>query len=97
MHDYSTVTLSDMRRLSVDVLDPDPTVEVDCSSNCLHDPVSQPSAGKISRSVLIAVNKNVMTDFILLATAEAVSLWLDLQACAECTLHQINPPFFRRA
>jgi aconitate hydratase len=87
----------DMRRSSVDVLDPDPTIEVDRGPTVGTVPLRNPPAEEVSGPVLITVGDDVTTDHIMPATMEVMSLWSDPQACAEYTLHRIDPSFSKRA
>ncbi|MFB6108851.1 MAG: aconitate hydratase [Haloplanus sp.] len=87
----------DMTRRDVDVLGPDPAVDVDRGDVIGEVPLGDPLPSTLSGPVLIAVGDDVTTDHILPATADIMSKWPDPQVAAQYTLQRIDPDFASRA
>ncbi len=87
----------DMTRSSVELLGPDPSVEVQRGTTIGTIPLRDPHPETVSGPVLITVGDDITTDHIMPATAEVMSLWSDPQACAEYTLSRVDPEFSTRA
>lgn len=88
---------ADMTRRYDEVLEPDPTTEIQRGETIGTVPVGDPLQSDLAGEVITTAGDDVTTDHIVPADAEVMSLWSDPQACADYTLTRVDADFPEKA
>ncbi len=88
---------ADMTRRHSEILEPDPSVEVQRGESIGKIPVRDPLGADVDGPVVTKAGDDITTDHIIPASSDVLTLWSDPEAAAEFTLQRVDEKFPEKA